>query len=183
MPLGPNQWSIAPLLVVLVAFDIALFLFAVRRPWAGLIVLIAGLPFNGVLLDVVGPRLGILDPNSTSRIALAAWHDAISLGIIGAAALAVIRTRTWRPSSVELAGAVLLVLALIPLVRTPNALAGLYAYRALYLPIALMLALIALARTGGLPRPLPMQVAAAVVASGLVASAYAWVQEIGRAHV
>jgi len=164
------------LLIVLIALDVALLLFAVLRPWHALLVLIGGLPFNGLLLDVVGPRMGVGDPSSLSRIALAAWHDAIALGIIAAAGLAVLQTRNWRLSRVELAGALLLGLALIPLFRAPNLVAGLYSYRTLYLPIALMLALLALARTAGLPQRLPGRLATAVIASGLIASAYAWVQ-------
>jgi hypothetical protein len=141
-----------------------------------LLVLIGGLPFNGLLLDVVGPRLGVVDPNSPFRIVLAAWHDAITLGIIAAAGLAVLQTRNWRLSRVELAGMALLALAVIPLFRSPSVVAGLYTYRSFYLPIALMLALVALGRTAGLPRRLPGRVATAVIAAGLIASAYAWVQ-------
>ena len=168
--------GVSPLLIILIALDAALLLFAVRRPWAALIVLIGVLPFNGLLLDVVGPKLGVVDPNSVSRFALAAWRDAITLGIIAAAGLAVLQTRNWRLSRVELAGAALLALALIPLFRSPDVVAGLYAYRILFLPIALMLALLALARTAGLPRRLPGRVGTAVIATGLIASAYAWVQ-------
>jgi hypothetical protein len=164
------------LLIVLIALDVALLLFAVLRPWRALLVLIGGLPFNGLLLDVVGPRLGVVDPSSLTRIALAAWHDAIALGIIAAAGLAVLQTRNWRLSRVELAGAVLLALALIPLFGSPNLVAGLYAYRTLYLPIALMLGLLALARSAGLPGRLPGSVATAVIATSLIASAYAWAQ-------
>lgn len=176
MSAGIPAVEIAPLLLAFIAADAALFLFAIRRPWAGLIVLIGGLPFNGLLLDVIGPRIGVVDPNSLSRIALAAWHNALALGIIAAAGLAILRTRSWRPSRVELAAVALLALAFVPLLRAPSLLAGLYVYRTLYLPIALMVAVLALARTTGLPRRLPGSIATAVVASGVIASAYAWVQ-------
>lgn len=153
--------------------DLALFALAVRRPWVGLAVLLAGLPFNGILLDVVARSIGGV---GLGRIALAGWHDALSLGIVIAAALAVRRPSRWHLRSIESLAVVVLVFGLVGVLRTPDLVSALYSYRTIYLPVAVMAAIVMLARQRDFPHVAATRAAGGMVGAGLVASVFAWWQ-------
>lgn len=157
-------------LIVLAAVLIGLTAFAILRPWLGLIVLLALLPFNGFLSDVVAPTLHL---SSTASTMLAAWHDAIAVGIIAVAAWAWIRDSHRRPTGFEAATAVVLLFAAISLILAPRLVNGLYSYRTLYEPICLAVAIVALARLRSLPAWVPATAATALVVSGVLAAVFA----------
>ena len=172
--------TITPVAIAIVLIDVGLLIFAVRRPWIALVVLLAGLPFNGILLDVIGPALGITGSTSAGRFALAGWHDAIALGLVAAAALDLVRARYLPVKAVEVLGVIVLLFGLFALLRAPDLVAGMYAYRTLYLPIAVALAILGLAATEGLPSGVPVQAAAVIVAAAVIASVFAlWQVYIG----
>jgi hypothetical protein len=155
----------------------AIAVFAFWRPWLGLLALLALIPFNGLLTDVIGPTLQL---SSTNQTMLAAWHDALAAGVMAAAANRWIRTRPLRISSVEAATTAVLISGAISLAVAPHLVTGLYAYRTLYEPICLAVAIAALARIDGLPVRLPSRAALAIVSGGVVASLYAvWQVYVG----
>ena len=90
-------------LIVLPIALLALFALAVVRPWFGLVVLLAGLPFNGLLLHVGAPQLAL---SGTGATMLAAWHDALAAGVIVAAGFHWLRTRPRAFGALELTTAV-----------------------------------------------------------------------------
>ena len=167
-------------LIVLLILDAALLIFAVRRPWIALVALLAGLPFNGFLLDVVAPALNIAPAGSLNRLALAGWHDALAVGIVLASVWAVYRIRRLPRRTLEWLGVAVLAWGLVELVLAPGILAAVYSYRILYLPVALMLAVVVLAMTQGIPQWAPARAAGAIVGSGIIAAAFAlWQVYVG----
>ncbi len=161
-----------PALVALLGLDLAFLAFAALRPWAGLVLLLAGSPLNGFLANVVRRELHLGEAHG---IALSAWHDVVLLGIVLAALLVVIRSRR-RPTLVEgLVGAVLLV-GLLYAVASPFRLAAAYSYRILYEPVALLGAIAILARADRLPDGLPRRAGLAIVGAAVVAALFTWWQ-------
>jgi hypothetical protein len=164
-------------LVALAAMLAGLTVLAILRPWFGLVLLLALLPFNGLLADVIGPTLHL---SSNASTMVDAWHDALAAGIIAIAAWAWIRARPLRISAFETAVAVVLASGAISLILAPHLVTGLYAYRTLYEPICLAVALVALARERGLPGWVPSRAAAAIVLSGAVVALYSvWQVYVG----
>ncbi len=154
----------------------ALFVVSVLRPWLGLLLLLGLMPFNGFLLDVVGPSLHL---SSTALTVLAGWHDALAGGVVVAAAVRWTQGKSFRLNLVESAAAVVLAFGAISLVISPHLATGLYAYRTLYEPIALALAIAVLARTNGLATHVPSRYVLAMVVSGVAASLFAIWQVYG----
>jgi hypothetical protein len=160
-------------LAVLAVLLAGLAAFAFIRPWIGLVVLLAMLPFNGFLSDVIEPTLRL---SSNASTMMSAWHDALAVGIIAAAAWAWIPSRRLRPTSFEAATGLVLVLGAISLAVAPNLVSGLYAYRTLYEPICLAVAIVALVRERGLPGWVVPTAATAVVLSAVVTALYSFWQ-------
>jgi len=174
----PSIWVLdrvnsPPLLALLAVLDVGLFFIALWRPWLGLGALLILLPFNGILLDV-GAQLLQLD--GFGQVLLASWHDALALGVIAAAAAAVVRRRRIGRSVLEVSGAAVLGFGLLAAAFAPDYLAAAYAYRTLYEPVALMLAVVILAAPDALPDRYVERVAAGVVGAAVVAAAFAWWQ-------
>lgn len=154
----------------------ALFAVAVLRPWLGLLLLLGLMPFNGVLLDVVGPSLHL---SSTALTVLAGWHDALAGGVIVAGGIRWLGGKSFRLNLVETAAVVVLIFGAISLVISPHLGTGLYAYRTLYEPIVLAMAIAVLVRTSELDAHLPSRYAHVVLGSGAVASLFAIWQVYG----
>jgi hypothetical protein len=170
-------------LLVLVALTVmlaGLTALAAVRPWIGLALLLALLPFNGLLLDVVAPTVRL---SATATTALAAWHDALAVGVMVAGAWSWIRSRPRRLSGLQAATAVVLASAAISLALAPHLQTGLYAFRTLYEPICLAVAVVALAKARGLPARLSTLLPTVVVASAIVAALFAvWQVYVGGYH-
>lgn len=145
---------------------------ALWRPWIGLIVLLAVLPFNGLISQVVP---GLADLTPTAETALAAWHDAIVAGIALAAVIAWLR-QPRRPTLLESIIVVMLAVGALYVVVSPVRLTALYAYRTLYEPAVLLLAIVVLARTRGLPERLVGTAATAFVSAASAAALFTWLQ-------
>src|SRR4051812_23004662 len=94
------------------ALDLCLAVFAFTRPWAALVVLVALLPFNGIITRVVPVILLLPVPG---QLALAGWHDALIAGIIAAAAwgLASRRYDARQLGPTGVAGGIVLVLGIV----------------------------------------------------------------------
>ncbi len=155
---------------------VSLFVFAARRPEQGLVVLLAALPLNSFVILVIGDLVGL---TGLPRVALAAWHDALVGGIAVAAGVALVRApRPARPLArlVEVLALAVMALGAVYVVVAPYTLTALYAYRALYEPVLLMLALLVLAHIRGLAGWLPRRAALAMVGGGLIAALAAWPQ-------
>ncbi len=164
-------------LLAIVGAVAALFAVAFVRPWLGLLLLLGLLPFNGLLLDVVGPGLHL---SSTALTALAVWHDALAGGIVLAAGLRWLQRRSFNLNAVEIAALVVLACGAISLAISPHLQTALYAYRTLYEPICLAIAIAFLARTSKLSAHMPSRYALATVISGTVAAIYAiWQVYVG----
>jgi hypothetical protein len=161
------------LTVTALAVDILLAVLAFSRPWISLVVLLGALPFNGLLVQV-GAQLAGLD--DTGRVALAAWHDMLILGIVLAAAVAWLRSRPRRLTEIEVLVGIVAVVGLIYVVVSPVRLTAAYVYRTIYEPPMLLAALVVLARLGVVPAWLPGRAAAAMVVSGVIAALAAWPQ-------
>ncbi|MCI0345447.1 MAG: hypothetical protein L0221_08385, partial [Chloroflexi bacterium] len=153
--------------------DLGLFVFAVVRPWPALVVLLAGLPLNGFLTQVLA---GLLALDAATRLALAGWHDALVIGIVAAAAFTFLRAEQRRLTPVE--GLVLLVgvIGLVCVAVSPVRLTAVYAYRTIYEPPFLFAAILILARTRGLPAWLPGRAAIALVATTATSAVLTWIQ-------
>jgi O-antigen ligase len=158
---------------VLAGVATALFVVGLLRPWPAAVALLATLPFNGLLVNF-GARA--LDVSGEARLALAAWHDGLALGIIAAAVVALARQRRWRPTSIELLAGLVLLVGLVYVVVAPHLLTAMYAYRTLYEPVLVFLALLTLARTNGAPSWLGRRVAVAIICPAIVASLFTWWQ-------
>jgi hypothetical protein len=155
---------------------LCLFLLAARWPAWGLLVLLAGLPLSSFVILVGGHLVGL---TGVPHMALSAWHDAVVGGIVLAAIIAVARApRGRRPTvrAVEVLALAVLALGVVYVAVAPYLLTALYAYRALYEPVVLLLALLALAATGGLAGSLPRRVALVMVGAGVIAALAAWPQ-------
>ena len=160
-------------LIVLTIALLALFVVAVARPWLGLLVLLAGLPFNGLFLHVVGSQLGLTGVTATM---LAAWHDALAAGVIVAAGFHWLRTRPRAFGALELTTAVVLALGLDSVLVAEHLTTALYAYRTFFEPIALAVAVVVLGRGRRIPSGLPSRAALTIVISGVVASLFSFWQ-------
>jgi hypothetical protein len=155
---------------ILVLALLGLFVAAFWRPWIALAVLVGLLPFNGVLLDVVARSLGATSTNATL---LAAWHDALAGGFVVAAATDWLKSKPHLLTRVELMGIAVFAGGAISLIVAPHLLTAVYAFRTLYEPIALMLAIGVLARTRSLPGIVWRRTALAIVLGAAAASLYA----------
>jgi len=166
------------ILGVLIALDLALFLFAFRWPWRGLVVLLAVLPLNDFLIRIPSKLLNL---DGSAPLVLAAWHDALALGVITAAAFAcVVRLRRGerlpRIQLLDVLVAAVLGLGVVYIFVATHLLTAVYAYRTLYEPIVLLLGVVQLARLEGVPVTLPGRAALAMVAGGVAAALAAWPQ-------
>jgi O-Antigen ligase len=168
----------AVILIGLLAVDLALFLWALRWPWRGLVALVGLLPLNAFLIYVPARGLNLSD---NARVALAAWHDSLALGIVAAAALAcLLRLRRGqalpRIDRIDLLVAAVLGLGVVYIFVATHLLTAVYAYRTLYEPIVLMSAVVLLARMEAVPATLPGRAAIAMIVGGVVAALAAWPQ-------
>jgi hypothetical protein len=159
-------------LIAFAALDVALLVGAARRPWAGLLVLLVGLPFNGLVSQVLP---GLLDLTPTASTVLSAWHDALVGGIVVAALITWLRAPR-RPAPLELLIVAMLGLGAAYVIASPVRLTALYAYRTLYEPAILLLAICALVRVRGLPARFIENAATGFAASAAVAAVFAWPQ-------
>ncbi|MEA2519294.1 MAG: hypothetical protein QOF49_1374 [Chloroflexota bacterium] len=159
-------------LIAFVALDLALLVGAARRPWAGLLVLLVGLPLNGLVSQVVP---GLLHLTPTASTVLSAWHDALVAGIVVAALVAWLRVPR-RPTVVEALILAMLALGAVYVVASPVRLTALYAYRTLYEPAILLLAIGALVRVRGLPARFAANAATGFASMAAVAAVFAWPQ-------
>lgn len=161
------------------ALDLGLFLLAVRFPWLGLTVLLAAIPFNGLLLDVLVTVVGI---PTAAHIAVAGWHDALVLGIALSALVQLLRGRARPLGLVEVVAFAMLALGILAIVISPYRLTALYTYRTLYEPPVLAISLLVLWRAGTMPAAVPERIARVMVASGVVAAGFAaWQVYVGGA--
>ena len=154
------------LAVVIVILIGAAFL----RPWVALVALLGLLPFNGLLLDVIARALGA---SGSTVTLMAAWHDALAGGIIAAAAFDWVRSRPHSLTWIEILALPVLVGGIVSIIVAPHLLTAVYAYRTLYEPIVVMLAIGVLARTRGLPGFARQQAPLALVLGAAGASLYA----------
>ena len=156
-----------------VAIDLALAVFALRRPWLGLVLLLGILPVNGALTQVLPNLLALSDG---AQLALAAWHDALVAGIALAALAALLRARSLALTTVEWLIAAILAVGAVYVAVSPVTFTALYVYRVLYEPPVLLAAITVLARTSGLPGWVPARAAMVVVATSAVSALFAWPQ-------
>ena len=156
-----------------VAIDLALAVFALRRPWLGLVLLLGILPINGALTQVLPNLLSLSDG---AQLALAAWHDALLAGISVAALVALLRARDRALTTVEWLIAAILAVGAIYVAVSPVTFTALYVYRVLYEPPVLLAAITVLARTTGLPGWVPSRAALVLVASSALSALFAWPQ-------
>lgn len=155
---------------IIVALDLGLLVFAVRRPWLGLTILLAAIPFNGFLLDVLVTVIGVPDAAHT---AVAGWHDALAAGIVLSAVVHVLRSRARSLGLVEWLAVAMLAMGVLAIAISPYRLTALYAYRTLYVPPVLALSLVFLWRAGTMPAALPERIARVIVGSGVAAALFA----------
>ncbi len=163
--------------IIAIAISLAAFAFALRWPWHGLVVLLALLPLNGFIVIVVADLAGL--EGGVGRIALAAWHDALAAGVIVAAVVAWIRAPSERRpgiTAIEVTAAIVLAVGIVFVFVASHITTALYAYRTLYEPIVLLIAIAALAPTRGMPAIVRRRAARAAVLGGVVAALVAWPQ-------
>lgn len=154
-----------------------LFAVAFWRPWAGLVLLLATIPFNGFLLAVVATWLA-LDGNA--RTLAGAWHDGLALGVIAAAGVLVLRRRVVPERPVLALVGLVLVFGFASILVSPHLLTALYAYRTLYEPIALCGAIVILAREHGMSQRVAGQAGTAIVITGVITVLFAiWQVYVG----
>lgn len=163
-----TAWTLA-----FVAVDLGLLALAWRRPWLGLGLLLAGLPFGGLLTSVI-PR--VLALGTIDQLVLAAWRDAVLLGIVAAAAVSWFRSGPRRAGFLDALVGTVLLLGLVYVIVSPQALTGAYAYRVLYEPPLLFWAVVTLRRTTGMPDWVSHRVPLAFTVGVTVAALYTWVQ-------
>lgn len=166
------------LAVLIVILCTALFVVALLRPWPSLVALLLLLPFNGLLVDVLGTQLALPAPADTL---LGAWHDALSLGIIAASLVAWVRSPGRRgPTAVEVGAALFLASGIVSVVIAPHPLTATYAFRNIYEPVAVIAAIFAIARRSGLPTWVHNRAALAIVVPAVAASLFAgWQVYVG----
>lgn len=155
---------------LLIAGLVVLFGAALWRPWIALPFLLGLMPFNGLLLEVIAKSLGA---SGTTATLLAAWHDALAGGIIVAAAVSWITSERHTVSRLELLALAVFASGLVSVIIAPHLLTAVYAYRTLYEPIAVLVAIGVLARTRGLPATVWQRATLAVVIGASAASAFA----------
>jgi len=156
-----------------VALDLGLAALAFRRPWAGLVILLAGLPLSGLTTQVVPRLLGLAAP---AELALAGWRDGVLAGIVGAALVAWVRSSDRRLRLIEWLVVAMVALGALYVLVSPVRLTAVYVYRVLYEPPLLLAAILVLARSSGMPSWLPSRAALAFVATTAAAAVYAWPQ-------
>jgi len=117
----------------------------------------------------------VLHLTPTAGTALNAWHDALVAGIALAAGAAWLR-RAGRPNLLEWLILAMLALGALYVAVSPVRLTALYAFRTLYEPAVLLLAIIVLARTRGLPPRLIGLSATTFVSSATLAALFVWPQ-------
>jgi len=156
-----------------IVLDLVLLVLAARRPWAGLVALLGGLPFNGFLTQVAAGLLGL---GPEARVAVAGWHDALAGGILLAAGWTFVRSPDRRLGRLELLVLAVGALGVAYVVLSPVTLTALYAYRTLYEPPFLLAAILVLARRRPVPAWLPGRAALALVGATAISAAYTWIQ-------
>lgn len=147
-----------------------LFALSLRRPWTGLVLLLALIPFNGFLLAVVAAWIGL---DADARTILGAWHDGLALGVVAASVIVLARRREIPRGPVLTLVGLVLAFGLVGIAVAPFRLTAIYAYRTLYEPIALCAAITILARAHGLPDLVRGRAALAIVGAGVVAALFA----------
>jgi O-Antigen ligase len=166
-------WPIVLVALPFLALDLALALFAFRRPWLGLILLLGLLPLNGGITQVVPHLLKLPD---AAQLALAGWHDSLVAGIALAAAVAWLGSRQRRLDILEWLIAAMLVVGAVYVAVSPVLFTGAYVYRVLYEPPLLLAAIVVLARSRALPSWVPVRAALALITGTTLSALYAWVQ-------
>jgi hypothetical protein len=161
----------------LLAIDVALLVFAWRRPWHGLVVLLAGLPFNAIFTQVMPVAL---DLSPVARVLAGAWHDALVVGFLLAALEAALRGRrqVGPPRPRRLLGLVgaMVVLGVLFVVVSPVRLTALYSFRVLYEPPLLLAGLLVLAPLRPAPEWLASRLALGFVLATSAGAVFSWVQ-------
>jgi hypothetical protein len=160
-------------LAVVLLLDLGLLALSCRRPWLGLVILLAILPFNGFLGHVIAPTLGLASIETT---ALLAWHDALTLGIALAAATQFLRRRGGSFGLIEWLAGAMLAVGILGVAISPFRLTAVYEYRTLYLPPVLALSLLFLWRTAEMPEDVPQRAARVLIGSGVVSAVFAFWQ-------
>jgi hypothetical protein len=156
-----------------VALDLALVAIAFRRPWAALVLLLAGLPLSGLTTQVI-PR--ILNLSVPAELALAAWRDGVLAGIVLAAGVALVRSSDRRLRPIEWLVLAALLLGAAYVAFSPVPLTAVYVYRVLYEPPLLLAAVLVLARVRGMPAWVAPRAALAFVVTSGLAAIYVWPQ-------
>jgi hypothetical protein len=165
---------------IIVALDLVLFALAVWRPWLGLTILLAALPFNGFLVDVGITVLGIPD---AAVAAVAGWHDALAIGIALSALVGFLRARTRYLGLVEWLAVAMLAMGVLAIAISPFRLTALYEYRTLYEPPVIALSLVFLWRAGTMPPTLPGRIGRVIVGSAVAAAIFAgWQVYVGGTY-
>jgi hypothetical protein len=162
---------------IIIALDLGLLVLAAWRPWLGLTILLAVIPFNGFLLDVLVTAIGVPEAAHT---AVAGWHDALAAGIALAALGYFLRGKARSLGLVEWLAGAMLAMGVLAIAISPYRLTALYEYRTLYVPPVVALALVFLWRAGTMPAALPGRIARVVVGSGVAAALFAgWQVYVG----
>jgi hypothetical protein len=161
----------------LLAIDIALLTFAWRRPWHGLVVLMAGLPLNAIATQILPVALELSTP---ARVLAGAWHDALAGGFLLAAVEAAIRARTRQalapPSRLIWIVGAMVALGALFVVVSPVRLTALYSFRVLYEPPLLLGGIIVLAPLRPAPGWLVSRMAAGFVVATAAGAVFTWLQ-------
>ena len=155
------------------ALDVALLIFAVRRPWLGIVLLLGLLPLNGAITQVAPHLLNLSD---AAQLSMAAWHDALVGGVALAAALALLRSRERRLGGLEWLIGAMLALGAAYVVVSPVTFTAMYVYRVLYEPPLLLASITVLARTSGMPAWVPTRAGLPLIAATTVSALFAWLQ-------
>lgn len=167
-------------IAIIVALDLGLLVLAARRPWLGLTILLAAIPFNGFLVDVLVAAIGVPD---AAQIAVAGWHDALAAGIALSALVHFLRGKVRSLGLVEWLAVAMLAMGVLAIAVSPYQLTALYVYRTLYVPPVLALSLVFLWRAGTMPAALPERIARVIVGSGVAAALFAgWQVYVGGTH-
>jgi hypothetical protein len=165
---------------IIAALDLGLLALATWRPWLGLTILLAALPFNGFLVDVGVKVLGIPD---AADVAVAGWHDALAIGIALSALVGFLRARSRYMGLVEWLAVAMLATGALAIAISPFRLTALYEYRTLYVPPVLALSLVYLWRAGTMPPTLPGRIGRVMVGSAVAAAVFAgWQVYVGGTY-
>jgi hypothetical protein len=159
--------------LLLLALDAGLLVFAWRRPWQGLVVLMVGLPLNAIATQIVPVALGL---SPVARVLAGAWHDALVGGFLLAAAGAAVQARDLRPTRLMwLVGAMVALGALFVIV-SPVRLTALYAFRVLYEPPLLLVGILILVRHRPAPAWLVPRMALGFILGAAAGAVFTWPQ-------